>query len=163
MIRALVTKTLASTVVLLACVAAGCGSGDDAALTCAPNTFRLTGSIDDMSIDVTQPLDRAEFSLIPPADFQSIFGPSFTPTTDTNLHVMWATPILEGNTAATATLQIPTSPFPNDAFCAGEGSTVEVAGTTDKNFTFHLASLTSGPGCATPRRGTLDACANFAK
>lgn len=158
------TKALTSTIFLLACLAAGCGGGNDeaAALTCAPDTFRLVGTIDDMSVDVTQSPNDSGFDQLGSGEFTSVLAPSFVPATYTDLEVKWQTIVPDGGTApATATVKIPTGPFPNDVFCAGQGSTVHMASDSNGQITFHLASLASGDGCATPRRGTLEACSRL--
>lgn len=168
MIRQLAPEALPPVVALLACLGGACGGGggsavDSGAVTCEPNTFRLVGAIDDMSIDVTQPSEGSGFSQLGTGDFVTITVPDALPSSYTDLHVMWSTLIPDGQTApATATLKIPTSPFPDDAFCAGQGSTIHISDEINSAYSFHLTSLTSGAGCATPRRGTLEACSRFA-
>jgi hypothetical protein len=161
MTRSLLNGALASTVVVLACLAAGCGDAGDEPITCDVGTFRLVGSIDDMSIDVTQSSEGSEFVQIAPADFATVTSPSLQDPSTTDLRVMWSGLIPDGGTsAATATLRIPTGPFPDDTFCAGQGTTVHVA-ENGNSYDFNLSSLTSGPGCATVRRGALRACSRF--
>ena len=164
MTRPLAHTIFASTVVLLACLGTGCGGSDTGTgLTCEPNTFRLVGSIDEMSIDVTQPANGSEFSQIGTGEFLTIGVPDALPSSYTDLHVTWSTPIADGGiTDATATLKIPTSPFPDDVFCAGHGSTIHISDKPDGTFYFYLTSLSSGAGCATPRQGALVACSRFA-
>jgi len=163
MTRFLVKLSLVSSLVLLAFVGTGCGNADDdVAVTCAPGTFRIVGSIDDMSIDVTQQAAGA-LDQINGGEFRSLSVPEFLPDTYADLDVMWPLLIPDGATSsATATLKMPTSPYPTDVFCAGAGTTVHIASDPNGQITFHLASLTSGDGCATPRRGTLDACSRNA-
>lgn len=168
MTRPLRNNALAPTIVLLACLGAGCGSSasvddDDQPITCAVDTFRLVGTIDDMSIDVTQSPNYSGFDQLGSGEFFSIFGfADAAPSTYTDLKVTWQSLVANGGTApATATVQIPTSPFPNDVFCAGQGSTVHMSSDSNGQITFHLASLASGAGCVTPRRGTLEACSKI--
>ena len=162
--RALVNSGLALTVVLLGGLGGGCG-GDSAAITCEPNTFRLVGSIDDASIDVTQTLvGNGSFDEIDTPGVLMTVQPSSPPSSLTDLRAMWASYVGNGHDGpATATVKIPTSAFPDDVFCAGQGSTVSISGNMGDTFNLHLTSLASGTGCATARRGTLEACARFAQ
>jgi len=162
MTRSLLTNAIASTVIALACLGAGCGSADDdVAITCEPDTFRLVGTIDDMSVDVTQSPDYSGFDQLGSGEYTSAFGPQ-PPSTYTDLEVRWQSAVPNGGSApATATVKIPTGPFPNDVFCAGQGSTVRMPADSDGQITFHLTSLSSGNSCATVRRGTLEACSRI--
>jgi hypothetical protein len=152
---------------LLPLFAVACDGGSDenvtmdsAALTCDVGTFRLTGSIDDMSVDVTQPAAGGGFDQLDGGDFGSTNNGLHDDPTLTDLHATWPQGIVDGaTTAATATVKIPRGPFPNDVFCAGNGSTVHVVPDAQGGgLQFRLASLASGASCATPHRGTLRAC-----
>src|SRR3569623_462882 len=160
--RSLLKKALASTGVLLVCLGVvGCGGAADEPISCEKGTFRLVGSIDDMSVDVTQSSQGSEFVQIPPADFATVIEPSLQDPSTTDLRETWTGVIRNGGTSpATATLKHPSCPFSDDTFCAGAGTTIHVA-PEGNSYNINLTSLTSGPGCATVRRGSLQACSNF--
>jgi hypothetical protein len=152
---------------LLPCLAVACGDGTDetvtmdtAALTCQPGTLRVAGAIDGMSVDVTQAADTGGFSQDDGGDFGSINNTEDAAGTLTDLHVTWARGVDVGaSTSATATLKIPTGPFPHDVFCAGKDTTVRsVPDAEGGGLQFRLSTLSSGAGCATARQGTLHAC-----
>ena len=166
MTPSLKVRSCAAAFLLVACLATGCDSADQtvaadtSALTCGAGTFRLVGTIDDMSIDVMQPSNTGGFAQLEAGDFGSINNAFDPAATLTDLHVTWSSNVNVGaTTAATATIKIPTSPFPEDTFCAGKGTTVSsLADTQGGGLRFHLSTLASGAGCATPRQGTLQAC-----
>jgi hypothetical protein len=151
----------ASLLALLPLLVAGCDGGDDqaavtadlATIPCTSNTFRLTGSIDSMSIDVTQPANMGGFTQLPGGDFDSDDNAPGPNLTATNLHLLWPHNITTGDSeAATGTVKIPTSPFPSETFCVGAGSAVRVS---DDGLQFRLRGLASGTGCSVPRTGEL--------
>ncbi|MDB4980610.1 MAG: hypothetical protein JWM82_1362 [Myxococcales bacterium] len=166
MIPSLKTHALASAFVLLVSLVSACEGTDQAvtvdtsALTCDAGTFRVVGSIDDMSVDVTQPSNTGGFAQTDGGDFGSINNTSDPAGTLTDLRVNWTNGIdVGGTTAATATATIPTGPFPDDVFCAGKGTTVHsLSAAQGGGLEFQLSSLTSGTSCAATRRGALHAC-----
>ncbi|HEY2731961.1 MAG TPA: hypothetical protein VGK52_18595 [Polyangia bacterium] len=78
----------------------------------------------------------------------------------TDMQVTWTSGVDVGaTTAATATIKIPTSPFPAEIFCAGKDTTVHsLPDAAGGGLQFRLSTLTSGPGCGTVHRGMLHAC-----
>jgi hypothetical protein len=166
MTPSLKNQALVAAFLLLNCLASGCDSTDEtvtadtSALTCDAGTFRLVGSIDDMSIDVTQPANTGGFAQLDGGDFGSINNAIDPAGTLTDLHVTWTSGVDVGDTtAATATIKIPTSPFPAEIFCAGKDTTVHsLSDAAGGGLQFRLSTLASGAGCAAPHRGMLHAC-----
>jgi len=153
---------------LIACLpllAVACGGTDETvasdglAVTCDPSTFRLAGTIDGTSIDVREPAGGG-FDQLDTGEFQSLDSTSDPDPTTTDLRLAWAHSVDDGQTTtATGTLHMPSSAFPNDVFCAGKDTTLEVETDAEGGgLQFHLQNLTSGAGCATPRAGALEGC-----
>src|SRR3569623_1445667 len=140
--RSLMKKALASTGVLLVCLGVvGCGGAADEPISCEKGTFRLVGSIDDMSVDVTQSSQGSEIVQITPADYATVIEPSLQDPSHHALRVTRTGEIPNGRTSpATATLKIPTGPFPDDTFFAGSCTTFHVA-PEGKSYYIYLTCL----------------------
>jgi hypothetical protein len=136
-------------------------TADTAPLTCATNSFRVAGEIDGTSIDVTQPANTGGFAQDSSGgDFGSINNGGDDDASLVDLHALWSTPVLTGeSTAATATVKVPTSPFQQEILCAGVGSTLRVVPDREGGgLQLRLSSLASGTNCTTAHTGTLRAC-----
>ncbi|HSS38064.1 MAG TPA: hypothetical protein VLT58_04785 [Polyangia bacterium] len=128
------------------------GQSDQSFLACPPNTFRLVGSVDQMSVDISEPT-AGGFS-------QGDDGGAFDQgeldlSTGTRMELDWKKGLLDGETgAATGTFQLPSgAPFAGQTFRAGAGTEVHMpVDTSIADIQFVLDGLTSADGPRTPAR-----------
>jgi hypothetical protein len=125
---------------------------------CSPNTLRVTGTIDGMSIDVTLPSAGGGLTQDNTGgDFQ--YQGNFTSDpSEADLRLSWDRLTSVGSIAdATGTLRFVEGPFAGETFCAGDGTRIRMPG-DDTIIQFELAGLRSGDGCMVARSGDLRGC-----
>ena len=129
-------------------------------LQCEPQSVRLVGTIDDMSIDVTLPASGGLSQGNDGGDYQYQAGatPDFA---QADLRLNWAhlTPT-HAVVPAAGTFRLVNGTFAGETFCAGSGTRIRMPG-NDTVIEFDLASLASGDGCAVPRAGSVQGCVRF--
>lgn len=125
---------------------------------CEPDSMRLVGSIDDMSIDVTLPSaggglgqgnDGGEFQ------YQGNFT---SDPAEADLRLTWDRLTRVGDVVdARGTLRLVEGPFAGATFCAGTGTRIRMPG-DDTIIQFELTGLASGDSCSVARTGTIKGC-----
>jgi hypothetical protein len=141
----------------------GGGSSNDTQQTqlpvCAAHTFRMMGTIDNMSIDINE-ANGGGFD-------QDDTGGEFLVGTslDSSLTMMkldWTQLLPDGGSeAATGTFTLGSGALAGQAFCAGAGSLVHIpSDPTQATIQFQVTGLASGDGCTTAHTGTLQGCLN---
>jgi hypothetical protein len=150
----------------LALLPAGCGSSDDTTttstqpLTCQAGQFRLQGTVDSQSVDITESSAGGGFDQVGTGELQvgQNADPSAPPVTQ--LHLTWAHGLLDGeSSAASGTVTLATGPLAGQPLCAGNGTRVTIY-KGDKGLGLVLGGLASGANCETPVQGTLAGCWN---
>ncbi|MFL5304678.1 MAG: hypothetical protein ACJ8F1_05665 [Polyangia bacterium] len=129
---------------------------DQSFLACPADTFRVLGSIDQVSVDITEPA-AGGFS-------QDDNGGAFDQgesglTAGTQMELDWKKGLLDGQTApATGTIQFAAgAPFAGQSFSAGAGTEVHIAKDQSiADLQFVLNGLTSADGVV--HTGTLQGC-----
>ena len=158
--NSLLLLTLATAVLTSACDSTGETSTADyaAALTCAPGTFRIAGTIDGMSVDVTEPSAGGGFAQDGEGGnlgTQNNGGDATDPAR-TNLDLDWKPGLSVGDIGpANGTVRLAAPNLDGATLCLGAGSSVRAI---EDGVQFHLAKLSSGAGCAVARVGSLDGC-----
>jgi hypothetical protein len=141
------------------------GSGDGGAVTdaelplCQPNTFRITGTIDNMSIDITE-AGGGGFAQDDHGGELDVGDPLAG-----NASVMkltWTKGLLDGQTGAAAgTVTLASGAFAGQTLCAGAGSIVHMPEDHSRaTVQFRLEGVSSGATCTTQHTGTLQGCVN---
>lgn len=125
---------------------------------CGPQTMRLVGTIDDMSIDVTLPAaggglaqdnDGGEFQ------YQGNFT---SDPAEADLRLTWDRfTAVEDVVDARGTLRMVEGLFARETFCAGAGTKIRMPG-DETVIQFELSGLTSGDGCGVARAGSIRGC-----
>ena len=152
--------TLSTAILTTACDSTGETSTADyaSALTCAPGTFRVAGTIDGMSVDVTESSLGGGFAQDGEGGnlgTQNNGGDAADPAT-TNLDLNWKPSLSVGDIGqANGTVRLAAPNLGGATLCLGAGSSVR---SVEGGVQFHLAQLSSGTGCAVARVGSLDGC-----
>ncbi|HEY5447203.1 MAG TPA: hypothetical protein VIQ54_00590 [Polyangia bacterium] len=129
-------------------------------LQCQPQSVRLVGTIDDMSIDVTLPASGGLSQDNNGGDY--IYqGGTIPDPTQADLFLAWdrLTPqhvVVDAH----GTFRMVEGPFAGETFCAGAGSRIRMPG-NDTVLEFALAGLASGDGCTAARTGSIQGCVRF--
>ena len=125
---------------------------------CAPQTMRVVGTIDDMSIDVTLPHAGGGLSQDNDGgEFQYQSNRTSDPAA-ADLRLTWNEFTAVGDVVdARGTLRMVEGPFATQTFCAGAGTRVRMPG-DETVIQFELTGLGSGDDCRTARAGTLRGC-----
>jgi hypothetical protein len=123
---------------------------------CGPNTFRLTGTIDNMSIDVTEP-GAGGFSQDDAGGELDLGDPLGT---GSEMKLVWRKGLLDGQSgAATGSFVLASGAFSGQSFCAGTGTEVLIPKDQSRaSIQFVVTGLASGDACSTVRTGTLQGC-----
>ena len=125
---------------------------------CAPDTLRLVGSIDDMSIDVTLPGAGGGLAQDDNGGEFQYQGNFTSDPAEADLRLTWERGVVTGKvTSATGTLRLVEGPLANQALCIGDGTTIRLPG-DDTVIQFELAGLRSGEGCTVTHTGRLRGC-----
>jgi hypothetical protein len=129
---------------------------------CQPNTLRLQGSIDGMSVDITVPGEGGGLSQDGSGGELQSQAATVPDTSLTSLHLTWNQGITNGASGdATGTLTMVTGPFAGQTFCAGNGSQVHIPSDGSVAIAqFELTGLATGQGCTASHTGTLKGCMN---
>ena len=127
---------------------------------CSPQSMRVVGSIDDMSIDVTLPgagggLGQGDAG----GEFQ--YQGSYTSDpAEADLRLTWDRPVLTGRTGpARGTLRFVDGAFANQTLCVGEGTVIRMPKDESLGIIqFELAGIRSGDGCTVAHTGQRRGC-----
>lgn len=150
----------------LALLSTGCGSSDDTAttstqpLTCQAGQFRLQGTVDGQSVDITESSAGGGFDQVDTGELQVGQNPDPSAAPATQLRLTWPHGLLDGqSSAASGTVTLQTGPLAGQTLCAGNGTRVTIY-RDDKGLGLVLDGLASGANCETPVEGTLAGCWN---
>jgi len=127
---------------------------------CAPQSVRMVGTIDNMSIDVTLPVMGGLSQDNNGGDFT--YQASITPDPALpDLFIAWDH-LTPDNviTDAHGTFRLVDGPLAGQTFCAGTGSQIRIP-SDDTVIQFNLAVLGSGDNCTVARTGHVQGCVRY--
>ncbi len=138
------------------------GSTDQDFPSCQPNTLRLQGSIDGMSVDITVPGEGGGLTQDGSGGELQSQAATMPDPSLTDLRLTWINGINVGDSgAATGTLTMVTGPFSGQTFCVGNGSQVHIPSSNNVGIAqFELTGLATGAGCTASHTGVLKGCMN---
>jgi len=127
---------------------------------CAPQSMRVVGSIDDMSIDVTLPGAGGGLAQDNAGGEFQYQGNYTSDPAEADLRLTWTEFVaFDKATAAKGTLRLMDGPFAAQSLCVGEGSVIRLPrDETLGIIQFELAGIRSGDGCAEAHAGQLRGC-----
>ena len=164
------TRSMVGALLVVASMfAVSCSDGSEAVEEktfplCAPHSFRLTGTIDDKAIDITESGDGGGVSQ-DDAGGEFLY-PAGLPEPEeelTDLSFFWDHGVLNGHVSpATGTLRMATGPFAGQTMCAGEGTQFRIPeDETQGIIQFRLAGLSGGEACTAVLTGTVQGCVRW--
>jgi hypothetical protein len=127
---------------------------------CSPQSMRVVGTLDNMSIDVTLPGPSGGLSQDDNGGEYQYQANFTSDPTQADLRLTWAHGVVSDKVApATGTLRLMEGPFAGQSLCAGEGTVFRIP--RDESLgtiQFELAGIRSGDGCTVAHTGQLRGC-----
>ena len=126
-------------------------------INCSPGTMRLEGTLDGMSISISQTSSGGGWAQAGGGEFGSQDN-AIREASLVDVELRWDNDISVGrSTNAAGTIVMPTGGvFAGETFCAGEGSIVHSG--QDGELQWLLKNITGGGGCVVPVAGELRGC-----
>jgi hypothetical protein len=125
---------------------------------CAPQSMRVVGSIDNMSIDVTLPGAGGGLAQDNAGGEFQYQGNYTSDPAEADLRLTWAEFVAYNKaTPAKGTLRLMEGPFASQSLCVGDGTTIRIP-KDDTVIQFELAGIRSGEGCTVAHTGQLRGC-----
>lgn len=127
---------------------------------CAPQSMRVVGSIDNMSVDVTLPGAGGGLGQDNAGGEFQYQGNYTSDPAEPDLRLTWEEFVpFDKATAAKGTLRLMEGPFASQSLCVGEGSVIRLPRDESRGIIqFELAGIRSGDGCAVAHTGQLRGC-----
>ena len=127
---------------------------------CAPQSMRVVGSIDNMSVDVTLPGAGGGLAQDNAGGEFQYQGNYTSDPAEADLRLTWAELVaFDKATPTRGTLRLMEGPFASQSLCVGQGSVIRLPRDESLGIIqFELTGIRSGDGCAVAHTGLLRGC-----